>query len=160
MVTVALLHPADSPRSAGEDEDHAQRLAEVDEPLPPILVHRQTMRVVDGMHRLRAAQIRGATEIAVRFFDGSTIQAYVRGVEENIAHGLPLTLSDRRAAARRILRSCPDWSDRAIARCTGLSAKRVGVLRERTTAALPQLDRRIGLDGKSRPVDPSEGRRR
>jgi hypothetical protein len=35
---------------------HALLLAESEAALPPIIVHRLTVRVVDGMHRLRAAQ--------------------------------------------------------------------------------------------------------
>ncbi|MGH8879883.1 MAG: hypothetical protein ACRD0P_21450, partial [Stackebrandtia sp.] len=54
-VRIALLRPADSPRLDGENSEHTQMLAESSEKLPPILVHRQTMRVIDGVHRLSAA---------------------------------------------------------------------------------------------------------
>jgi hypothetical protein len=52
-----------------------------------------------------------------------------------MAHGLPLTLADRLAAAARIVTACPYWSDRAVAAVAGLSPKTVtavldpGVLR-------------------------------
>lgn len=32
--------------------------------MPPIVVHRATMRVIDGMHRVRAAKLRGAAHVA------------------------------------------------------------------------------------------------
>jgi len=159
VVPIDLLRPADSPRQAGEDEAHTRRLAESDAVMPPILVHRQTMRVIDGMHRLRSAERQGRCTIAVRFFDGDEADAFVLGVEENIRHGMPLSLTDRRAAARRIFESHPDMSDRAVAHSTGLSARTVGALR-RSTAELPQLNERIGADGRRRPVNGKDGRRR
>ena len=64
-VPVSSLLSGDSPRLAGENLEHVQLLAVV-QGLPPILVHRSTMRVIDGMHRLRAAKLRGDETIAVR----------------------------------------------------------------------------------------------
>ncbi|MEE3922534.1 ParB/RepB/Spo0J family partition protein [Micromonospora sp. BRA006-A] len=120
LLPIACLRAADSPRLAGEDDLHAQTLAETDAPLPPILVHRGTMRVIDGMHRLRAAVLRGETQIAARLFDGTVEAAFVLAVQANVTHGLPLSLADREAAAQRILRSHPHWSDRAVATAAGL----------------------------------------
>ncbi len=158
-VPIASLRPSDSPRSAGEDPEHIRALAESGAELPPIIVMASTMRVVDGMHRLRAAELRGESELAVRFFEGDEKDAFVLAVEANITHGLPLGLQDRKDAAARILRSHPMWSDRAIGIATGLSAKTVAALRARSTEGLPQSNVRIGRDGRARPVDPAEGRR-
>lgn len=124
LVDVDLLLAADSPRLEGESLAHARMLAGLGAALPPIVVHRDTMRVIDGMHRLRAAVLRGDAEIEVRFFDGSAAAAFVAGVEANIAHGLPLSAADRRAAARRILGSYPQWSDRATRRAPGWTPRR------------------------------------
>ncbi|MEV0372122.1 hypothetical protein AB0I10_20205 [Streptomyces sp. NPDC050636] len=66
MVPIIALRPADSPRTAGESSDHVRKLAELTTPLPPIVVHRPTMRVVDGMHRVRAAVLRGEEYVAPR----------------------------------------------------------------------------------------------
>ncbi|WP_220378005.1 hypothetical protein [Streptomyces inhibens] len=52
---------------------------------------------------------RAGGEIGVKFFDGSEKDAFVLAVESNVHHGLPLTLSDRTAAARRIVKSHPEW---------------------------------------------------
>ncbi|WP_420717689.1 ParB/RepB/Spo0J family partition protein [Streptomyces sp. H27-S2] len=157
-VSISSLYPSDSPRSAGEDMEHVRALAESDAPLPPIVVMSSTMRVIDGMHRLRAAVLRGATEIDARYFEGEEKDAFVLAVKSNIAHGLPLSLDDRKAAAGRILDSHPLWSDRAIGLATGLSAKTVGTLRSCSTEGLPQSNIRIGRDGRARPLDPTEGR--
>jgi ParB-like chromosome segregation protein Spo0J len=153
-VPVRSLLPADSPRSAGEDLQHVRRLAAGETRLPPILVHRPTMRVIDGMHRLRVAQQLGQDQIDVQFFEGSAQDAFVVAVQSNVAHGLPLTLSDRTSAARRIIAAFPSWSDRKIAAVAGLSGGTVGALRLRAAAAgSAEPGGRIGLDGRRRPVD-------
>jgi ParB-like nuclease domain len=158
-IPLSKLLPADSPRLAGEDENHTRRLVETEAELPPILVHRDTMRVIDGMHRLRAAMASGKQEISVRFFDGDENEAFLHAVRENVTHGLPLTLDDRRAAAQRIISSSPHLSDRAIGKYTGLSDKTVSALRERSSAEGAQSSKRVGIDGRARPLNSSEGRR-
>ncbi|MFD0433138.1 ParB N-terminal domain-containing protein, partial [Streptomyces chartreusis] len=89
--------------------------------MPPIIVHRDSMRVIDGLHRLRAAQLRGHSTIAVTFYDGTEADAFVLAVESNVRHGLPLSLPDRKRAAVRIIATHPQWSDRKIASVTGIS---------------------------------------
>lgn len=157
-VPIVALLPGESPRLQGPAPEHVARLAEIDGPLPPILVRRSDMRVIDGMHRLLAAFARGQLTIEVEFFDGSTEDAFLRAVETNIAHGLPLSQADRRAAATRIIASHPQMSDRAIARSSGLGAKAVASIRRRSTDAGAQLNVRVGRDGKVRPLSSVEGR--
>ncbi|MEU0946689.1 transcriptional regulator [Streptomyces canus] len=157
---IVSLLPADSPRLAGIDPEHVARLADLDDPLPPVIVDRRTLRVVDGMHRLLAALTRGRSTIDVEFFDGTDDEAFLRAVSANVTHGLPLSPTDRRAAAARIMAAQPGMSDRAIARASGLSAKTVAAIRRRSTDAMPQLNARIGADGKVRPLNAAEGRLR
>ncbi|MFJ8958966.1 ParB N-terminal domain-containing protein [Lentzea sp. NPDC102401] len=161
-VPVRLLHSADSPRLEGADDAHANVLAESETRLPPILVHHNTMRVIDGAHRLRAATLRGEQEIQARFFCGSEADAFVLAVEANVTHGLPLSRADRHAAAERIINSHPQWSDRTVATTTGLAAKTVASIRKRATIAgeVPLLSARVGRDGRVRPVDAANGRRK
>lgn len=159
MIPIARLGRSDSPRLSGLDAEHARILADVEGDLPPILVRRSTMLVIDGMHRLTAAQLRGQDTIAVRFFDGTESEAFLLAVRTNIAHGLPLRIAERRAAAERILRAHPEMSDRSVAGVTGLAAKTVAAVRRGATGELPQLDARIGVDGRRRPVSAADGRR-
>ncbi|PWW60355.1 ParB-like nuclease family protein [Actinokineospora spheciospongiae] len=160
-VPLRELLPADSPRLAGEDADHVRTLAEAEAEKPPIIVHRSTMRVIDGMHRLRAAAARGEDEIAVRFFDGDLKEAFILAVRANINHGMPLSFADRTAAAGRIILSHPNWSDRAIARTVGISAKSVSKVRFKMLGESTQVAGRIGADGRERPVNSSpDGRLR
>lgn len=158
-VPISALVLDDSPRLAGEDPAHIQVLAEAEADLPPILVHQETMRVIDGLHRVYAARLNGQQHIDVTYFIGDTRQAFVRAVEANASHGLPLTLDDRRSAARRIIASFPEWSDRAVAHVTKLSPRTVRSIRSSSDAPA-QSNARIGRDGRARPLEPAEGRRR
>ncbi|MDX3638418.1 ParB/RepB/Spo0J family partition protein [Streptomyces sp. MB09-02B] len=146
-----------SPRSQGVDLEHAQGLAESGTKAPPILVHRPTMQVIDGRHRLRAAELRGDEYVEARFFEGSEADAFVLAVRLNAEHGLPLQRSDRMAAAQRIMCSHPQWSDRRIAHASALSARTIAALR-RSMDNVPILPVRVGSDGRVRPMSAAEGR--
>lgn len=158
-VAVSALAPADSPRAGEVDLSYARSLMALPE-LPPILVCRRTMRVIDGMHRLTAALLAGHAEIDVRFFDGDQEEAFVQAVQANLHHGRRLTQQERTAAAHRILAAYPQWSNRSIAQAAGLSTKTVAAIRRSSSGDGPQLNTRVGRDGRTRPVDPSAGRQR
>ncbi|MQS39424.1 ParB/RepB/Spo0J family partition protein, partial [Streptomyces katsurahamanus] len=159
-VEINSLSTADSPRISGSDPDHVESLAAAQAPLPPIIVHRPTMRVIDGLHRLRAAEIRGLDKVAVRFFDGNEAEAFVLAVESNITHGLPLTLAERKHAARRIIDSHPQWSDRMIASVAGIAHGTVAEIRRRAPGGPAAEASRTGQDGRVRPINIAvEGRR-
>lgn len=145
---------SDSPRLRGVDTDHVRFLAEMDEwCLPPIVVHEETRRVIDGAHRVEAARVRGDTTIRALMFQGTEQAAFVLAVEANSSHGLPLSLADRRAAAARIFNAYPQWSDRRLASVCGLSASTVAQLRRRLRTDEEGAEPRIGRDGKIRPTD-------
>ncbi|WP_051820255.1 ParB N-terminal domain-containing protein [Streptomyces flavochromogenes] len=133
-------------------------LAESGTAPPPIIVQRDTLRVIDGVHRVKAARQLGHDTIEARLFDGTDEDAFVLAVELNSSHGLPLSLGDRTAAATRILMTHPAWSDRRVARTTGLSPSTVGNLRKRATVQIEHLDSRTGSDGRERPVNSASGR--
>ncbi|MET0136398.1 MAG: ParB/RepB/Spo0J family partition protein [Kibdelosporangium sp.] len=152
-VPISALRPGESPRLGGPSAKHAQELAELAVTLPSIVVHKDTMRVVDGTHRLLAARLRGEQEIEVRFFEGTENDAFVFAVQANVANGLPLSLADRKFAAARILACYPMRSDRWIASVTGLTAKTVRSIRMGSTEENQQSNTRIGRDGRARPTD-------
>ncbi|MGH3240642.1 MAG: ParB/RepB/Spo0J family partition protein [Spirillospora sp.] len=158
-VLIDSLLPADSPRAGQLDLQHVRKLMAVRK-LPPIIVHRPTMRVIDGMHRVQATVLMDRTEIEARFFDGTIEDAFVLAVRMNIRHGLQLSRTQRSAAAKRIMVLRPDWSNRVVAAVSGLSAKTVAEIRRRASDEIPQLPTRVGLDGRVRPVNGAEGRRR
>lgn len=159
-IPIDMLRDADSPRLAGIDQDHVRALAACPDRLPPIVVHRSTMKVVDGMHRLHAARLNGRETVEARYFEGSEREAFLLAVELNMKHGLALTLSDRKKSAMKILESFPEWSDRAVAVKTGLSGKTVGALRRKYAGQIAQAPLRVGRDGRVRPLNSHKGRQK
>jgi hypothetical protein len=73
-VAVRLLLPGDSPRLAGEMGSHAALMVTASD-LPPLVVHRPSMKIIDGMHRLSAARLRNQDTVEARFFDGTADEA-------------------------------------------------------------------------------------
>jgi ParB-like chromosome segregation protein Spo0J len=159
---VGLLTTGFFLRGTGTDSAHVQMLAEVASfnELPPILVQRGNWRIIDGMHRSEAAKLRGEKTIRARVIDCTDDDAFILAVKMNTQHGLPLSRSDRTVGAKRILMGHPDWSDRAIGVATGLSAKTIAGIRRNAAGEVPQLGKRLGRDGKRRPVAAAEGRKR
>jgi hypothetical protein len=149
-------------RRRGVNKAHVEALTRLDGNWPPILVHEESHQVIDGMHRVLAAQALGMTWLACEIFRGSWNDAYVEFLRRNVRNGLPLTLSERKWGADRILRLHPEWADRRIGDICALAAVTVARLRadlpariaERPTDQFEQLDARVGRDGKSRPVNP------
>ncbi|WP_084479224.1 winged helix-turn-helix domain-containing protein [Nocardia jejuensis] len=159
MVPVHLIVPGRSPRVGGQrSAEYIRILMETDTALPPIIVHRPTMGVIDGNLRLLAAVEMCERSIGVRFFDGSREDAFALSVYVNVRHGVPLSLSERKAAAGRLVMTHPEWSDRSIAATTGLSHKTVSTERRRASGENAQSHTRLGKDGRVRPTDTSEGR--
>ncbi|WP_241836712.1 ParB/RepB/Spo0J family partition protein [Streptomyces sp. CB01249] len=151
-VYVKDLVVADSPRINGVDEAHARRLADVFPSLPPILVHSPSMRVIDGIHRVRAAIILGLDTVDTQFFVGSEAEAFIQAVARNTADGLLLTLADRSAAVRRILDSFPAMSDLSVAVYTGLDAGVVAEVRWRAAVGAAEPDHAGGAARLPEPV--------
>ncbi|MEV6223782.1 ParB/RepB/Spo0J family partition protein [Nocardia fluminea] len=151
---------AGSPRLLGENADHVAALADLSAELPPILVHKDTGRVIDGAHRVRAAVLRGDTMIRARYFEGSAREAFVLAVRMNNSHGLPLSLADRKAAGGRLLESFPEWSDRAIAEVAGVSHHTIGRIRRCSGGEAAQTNTRLGRDGRTHTLAAEDGRRR
>jgi Winged helix-turn-helix DNA-binding len=163
LVAITEIRAGTSPRMSGVDPAHVAVLVQLAD-LPPVLVQRRGMRLIDGAHRLAAAAARGEITIGVRYVDCGDDEAFVLAVALNTGHGLPLTLKERRAAAARILAWRPDASDRWVGSVTGLAPRTVASVRSEQPGsgaagdAEPGL--RLGRDGRTRPVDASVARRR
>ncbi|AZM58939.1 MULTISPECIES: ParB/RepB/Spo0J family partition protein [unclassified Streptomyces] len=157
-IETAALAEGDSPRLDNLDTDHVRQLAERAETMPPLLVHRATLRVIDGHHRLAAARLRGLDRVPVRWFEGSDAEAFVAAVRLNASHGLPLAPHERAAAVRRLLASHPERSDRWIASVCAVAPRTVAALRARTAPEGAPVAYRVGRDGRRRPLSAREGR--
>lgn len=161
-VSLSLLERGPFLRGAGTDPAHVKLLADAagSTQLPPILVQKGNYRIVDGMHRIEAARLRGEKSIKARFIDCTDEDAFILAVKSNTLHGLPLSRSDRILGAQHILSWHPDWSDRAVGAATGLSAKTIADLRRRSPEEIQQFSKRVGRDGKRHPLEAADGRRR
>jgi hypothetical protein len=161
-VPVGSLVPGFHLRHEGTDAAHVRLLADAagSVRLPSILVQKDGSRIIDGMHRLEVAKLRGEWNISARIVDCTDEEALVLAVKSNTLHGLPLSRADRISSAKRILAVHLDWSDRVVAGITGLSAKAIASIRNSSTGGAQFNGKRLGRDGKRRPVLPAEGRQR
>ncbi len=154
-------------RGSGLDEAHVAVLVESGGSWPPIVVWGDENQVVDGHHRVAAARCLGRSHLTAVRLVGSIEDAYVESVRGNVQHGLPLSLTDRRRAARRLLSCHAMWSDRRIAALCGLSGKTIARLRREVPgrgadgdAVVIGIDARIGGDGRTRPARSDDVRAR
>lgn len=154
---VDALRYGRSVRIGGENPAHVRRLLGVpEEKLPPVVVHRDTMSVVDGLHRLHAARLRGASHITATLLDCDDVDAFVFALQANRdGAALPCTRAELRAAAEHLLLHRPQWSDRRIAALTGVARRTIAGLRARLGS---QAEARVGRDGKARPTDSARRR--
>jgi ParB-like chromosome segregation protein Spo0J len=127
---------------------HVRALIAVIERVPPILVHRHTNRVLDGHMRVAAAKAAGLRELPVEWIDDEA-SGWLRSVEVNAAHGLPLTAGQRAAAARQVLALMPGWSNRRIAELCGVDEATVRRARAAVPpgAEKPHPETRLAKDG-------------
>ena len=159
-VPISGLVPGFFLRQTGTDPNHVRLLADAagSAQLPSILVQRNRSRIIDGMHRVEAAKLRREEDIRARFIDCTDEEALVLSIKLNVLHGLPLSRADRISGAKRVLAAHRDWSDRAVAAVAGLSAKTIASLRNRSTEDMQFRGKRLGRDGKRRPVSAIEGK--
>lgn len=156
-VSLDMVREVGSLRAGGENPEHVRLLAEIFDSLPPILLHAETLQLIDGVHRIRAAKLRGLKKIRAKLFKGSESEAFIFAVQANTSHGLPLSLEERKAACLRIIGMHPNWSDRRIARVAGISPKTVSNLRRAQGLG---TNTRVGQDGRVRPLNATAGRQR
>jgi|TARA_Y100000034_G_C6827649_1_gene373315 hypothetical protein len=103
--------------------------------LPPIVVDRETKKVVDGWHRLKAFQALGLQEIEAIVKPFATERdMFVEAVTINAAHGYKLTVWDQARSIQRLREMGADMQ--VIAKSLAISPKR-----------LEKLYERVGIDG-------------
>src|SRR4051812_38681241 len=128
-VPLAELRKNLSPRSNELDRHHVTILSEVFDQLPPVVVHRESLTLVDGAHRVAAARLLKRSTIRALLVESSLEDAMVEAIRLNVCHGKPLTRQERRAAVGRVLSVKPEWSDRRIAETCGVSPRTVASAR-------------------------------
>ncbi len=146
------IYPDLQPRVGGLDPAHIRSLEETPDAWPPVVVvrHESGYLLIDGFHRLAAAQNLGRQSITAEVLDPPA-DGDLRGLafRLNLHHGRPLSLADRRAYAAHILQTRPELSDRAIGEMAALSGNTVTAIR-RALEAAAQIERpteRVGRGG-------------
>ncbi|WP_051865894.1 transposase [Streptomyces griseus] len=151
-VPIRCLRLEESARGKGEDDEYVEMLAQLSGRLPPIIVHRNTMRIIEGMHRLRAAEIRGEQSIDVVFFDGDEEDVFITSDRPVVAQGAPLPRADGNSKENRFVIPHPQRSDRAIAAATRPEPGTVGAMCG--CSAVPDVasTTRAAFDGRVLPL--------
>jgi len=123
MIPIDRIVPDDyyQPRTEGINERHVRLLVATDPASWAALLvtpdeHGQ-FNLIDGFHRLEAARRLGLPVLPCRVDPEAD---YFSGVAANITHGLPLTMADRKVAARWLAKLTPSLSYREIGRRCGL----------------------------------------
>lgn len=156
------IAPGSRVRAEALDLDHVALMVPVIDSLPPIVVRQDDKGYLaeDGNHRVAAHRRAGRTTIRAVVVEATEAEALELAVAANRKHGKPLTVSELKAVAKRMIADT-DWSNVRIAEACGLSDKTVAELRPRPTAESPRLDtppapaKTEGADGKRRPSSAS-----
>lgn len=144
IVTIPLSRivadPQFQPRGGGLSASHLQLLMESDPATwPPLTVSpndQKTFYLIDGFHRFEVAKRRKLEALPSIVQEGS---GYPEAVFANVSHGLPLSRTDRKDAARWWKERDPTLSFREIGRRCGLSDKTAAAaIREGERSAKPR----------------------
>jgi hypothetical protein len=119
-------------RAVAVSVEHVDSMIPFLSDLPPIEVIRLNggYGIVSGYHRVEAHRRAGKPRIKAVIVDIPIEHLTAYATRSNIAHGLRLTLAERRRVADRLLDAGDRRSDRAIAADCGLDGKTVGKVRE------------------------------
>lgn len=151
-LTAITIDPTLQPRTVGIDPEHVRTLEAVPESWAPLVVVAVDGHsvLVDGFHRFAAAQNLGLDTVTIDLVEmPADGDLKMLAFALNAKHGRPLSLSDRRSEAIRLLRAHPDWADREIGRRCGLAQPTVAKLRDEleASAQIEQTDVRVGRGG-------------
>lgn len=156
----ASLKPGPKVRKDRIDLDNVAALEPVIESCPPITVNHPSLMIVDGHHR-QAAAVRRRVGIRAVLVSLTPAEMFEQAVHANVTHGLALTKAERKSNVTKMVKDCPEWSDRRIAEACGVDHKTVADTRKRPSGERPQLDtkgKREGADGRRRPANPTAQR--
>ncbi len=125
---------------------------------PPIVVFYSDgrLRLADGFHRCAAALRAKLKSIQADVRHGTAREALLYAVSANVLHGLPLTLDEKRTAAKRLLsdEEWGAWSSAEIGRRCGLSAPTVEKIRSRLDPKSFRVNRKCrGRNGQERTIN-------
>lgn len=135
------------------DEDAVSRYADMYQAglSRALIVHKGTMRLLDGHHRLEAAKRAGLTEVWVEEREGDEADLLAEVYRANRNHGVPLSTTQRDHLIRRLYFEC-GWTQARIAQLVGLTQQGVShILSVRGTSSC-NADRRQRLRDEDMPA--------
>lgn len=119
-----------SPRDHQPDSAQVDAYAEILDELPPIVVQRDTLVVIDGAHRVAAAWKALRWSIPVIEIDVTDDELADEACRANVKHGIQLTATERRKAAWDMLKRHPNWSLARVREWTGAGMRVVSDVRQ------------------------------
>ncbi|NTB01093.1 ParB/RepB/Spo0J family partition protein [Agrobacterium tumefaciens] len=118
---------------------------------PPLVVFHDGADywLADGFHRHEALGLAGLEEVDADLRQGTRRDAILYSVGANASHGLRRTNEDKRRAVSTLLQDAEwsTWSDREIARRTGVSNQFVGTVRSSVNAGQIPTVRTVERNG-------------
>lgn len=136
--------PGVAPRDA--DQETVDRYAAVFSDLPPILVRRSDFCLIDGKHRLYAAEVAASDIILARFLDCDDDALPAQAFAANLQHGRPYSLGERVKGMRALTEQEPWRSMSTTSLANLLGVHRQTVAKHRGEAEFV----RTGSDGVKR----------
>lgn len=121
----------------GTSQEAIERYAETFDDLPPALVQAETFVLIDGRQRLEAAALAGKDHIKASTVVIEDADLFLRAVEENSKHGLPLTATERLKAGRKLLALHPDMDNVELAKQTGIPRQTIWRWKEAKSQPAP-----------------------
>ena len=114
-----------NPRLGGVDQEVVEFYASIyrDVVWPPIWVHRQSHKLLDGWHRVEAAKHAGVYSLVVHWVEAKEEELFALAVKANLGHGMRLNKEERYKAIVRLQREA--WTHERIAGFFGCSLKMV-----------------------------------
>ena len=88
------------PRKGVDDNTVKSYRAAIDK-LPPVLIAKNSMVLIDGYHRFTAHQLEGRTEIDAILEDIPRKKILVEAAKLNVTHGKQLSIAEKKALARK-----------------------------------------------------------
>ncbi len=116
-----ILDRALNPRLHGVDQDVVEFYAAIFHEVlwPPILVHRDSHKLLDGWHRVEAAKRAGVYTLPVQWVEAKEEELFALAVKSNLAHGVQLSREERFQAIARLQRE--SWTPERITAFLGCS---------------------------------------
>lgn len=110
-----------------ETVDRYIEALEVGDIFPPIILHTNTMRLLDGMHRLQSRLQTQRETIDVVYMDiPDGVHGKLFAASLSVKHGDRIRKDELKAIAREITSANPDYSLQTISEYTGITRQTIG----------------------------------